>query len=131
MDYNYDLPSWGTLATDKDGNTVHLELTDADEIKTSRDPNSDHFGKYANLHRTYLKEHQPERWTAMLSAGKLCAQLDLDNIQRDAEKLLDSVMSGLLSRNPPPQAGTLEWTRHMNMLKAQAEEAVLNDIVYA
>ena len=43
------------------------------------------------------------------------------------------LMEQLVAKNPPPDKATQQLARvqHMNMLKAQAEESVLTEIVYS
>lgn len=46
---------------------------------------------------------------------------------------MEVIMTGLLEKNPAPdkEMDAIAWTRHMNMLKAQAEEVVMEEIVYS
>ena len=41
-------------------------------------------------------------------------------------------MVGLLEKNPPPDKETdaMTWVRHMNLLKAMAEEIVVREVIY-
>lgn len=41
-------------------------------------------------------------------------------------------MVGLLEKNPAPDKETdaMAWVRHMNMLKAMAEEVVVREVIY-
>ena len=41
-------------------------------------------------------------------------------------------MTDLLAKNPAPDKATqqLEWVAHMNSLKAQAEEIILQELIY-
>ena len=42
-------------------------------------------------------------------------------------------MQGLLKQNPAPnkEQHQMGWVRHMNSLKAQAEELVLTELIYS
>ena len=42
-------------------------------------------------------------------------------------------MAGLLEKNPAPdkEADAMDWVRHMNMLKAMAEEVVVREVNYS
>ena len=57
----------------------------------------------------------------------------LYEVQEIAEKRVEVIMTGLLEKNPAPdkEMDAIAWTRHMNMLKAQAEEVVMEEIVYS
>jgi len=41
-------------------------------------------------------------------------------------------MEGLLEKNPAleKEKDAMAWVRHMNMLKAQAEEVVMTELIY-
>jgi len=45
---------------------------------------------------------------------------------------VEVIIAGLLEKNPAPDKETdaMAWVGHMNMLKAMAEDIVLNEIVY-
>lgn len=42
-------------------------------------------------------------------------------------------MAGLLEKNPVPdkETDTMNWVRHMNLLKAMAEEVVVREVIYS
>ena len=42
-------------------------------------------------------------------------------------------MTGLLEKNlaPDKETDTMTWIRHMNLLKAMAEEIVVRELIYA
>ena len=43
------------------------------------------------------------------------------------------LMADLLANNPAPdkEQNQMAWVQHMNSLKAQAEELVLNELIYS
>ena len=45
---------------------------------------------------------------------------------------MEQLQADLLKANPAPDKATqqMAWVQHMNMLKAQAEEIVLNELIY-
>ena len=57
----------------------------------------------------------------------------LYEVQEIAEKRVEVIMKGLLEKNPAPEKemDAMAWTRHMNLLKAMAEEVVLAEIIYS
>ena len=57
----------------------------------------------------------------------------LYEVQELAEKRVEVIMKGLLEKNPAPEKemDAMAWTRHMNLLKAMAEEVVLAEIIYS
>lgn len=57
----------------------------------------------------------------------------LQDVQDRATRKLEMLMEELLHRNPAPDKtqDSLAWVQHMDSLKAQSEEIVLNEIVYS
>ena len=93
----------------------------------SREP----LGKYARMRLTYLKTQRPVLYNRMLLNGTLWPHLQ--DVQKTACECLERTVVGLLDQHPAPnkERAQLSWVAHMNGLKAQAEEMVLREIVYA
>ena len=87
-------------------------------------------GKYGRMRRTFLKENRPIRYNHLLLSGKLYPHLA--EIEAAAKDRLERQMTALLEKAPAPDkaAQQMAWVRHMNALKAQAEEAILNELIY-
>ena len=89
--------------------------------------------KYGRMRRTYLQEHRPILMNDLLLNGKLDAHLR--EIDSAAQTRLEQMMSELTqlagiteemkARDP------MAWTQQMNSLKAQAEEAILRELIYS
>ena len=88
-------------------------------------------GKYGRLRRTYLKEQRPVLYHTMLLNGSLYPHLM--EVEQTAESQMQQTMQGLLKQNPVPnkEQHQMGWVRHMNSLKAQAEELVLTELIYS
>ena len=88
-------------------------------------------GKYGRLRRTYLKEHRPVLYNTMLLNGSLYPHLM--EVEQTAESQMQQTMEQLLKQNPAPnkEQHQMGWVQHMNSLKAQAEELVLNELIYS
>ena len=88
-------------------------------------------GKYGRLRRTYLKEQRPVLYHTMLLSGSLYPHLM--EVEQTAESRMQQMMAELLKQNPAPDKAQnqLMWVQHMNSLKAQAEERVLNELIYS
>ena len=88
-------------------------------------------GKYGRLRRTYLKQHRPVLYHTMLMNGSLYPHLM--EVEQTAESQMQQTMQGLLKQNPAPnkEQHQMGWVQHMNSLKAQAEELVLNELIYS
>ena len=88
-------------------------------------------GKYGRLRRTYLKEQRPVLYHTMLLNGSLYPHLM--EVEQTAENRMQQTMAQLLKQNPVPdkEQNQMAWVQHMNSLKAQAEELVLNELIYS
>ena len=93
----------------------------------SREP----LGKYARMRLTYLKTQRPVLYNRMLLNGTLWPHLQ--DVQKTAYAWLERTMNALLDNYPAPDKAhaQLLWVAHMNRLKAQAEEVVVREVVYA
>lgn len=87
-------------------------------------------GKYARMRRTYLKENQAGQYTALLMTGQLTKHLS--EIDKTTRKQVEKTLRQLLRKAPPPNKdlNPLGWTRHMEMLRRQAEELVYPETIY-
>ena len=88
-------------------------------------------GKYGRLRRTYLMKHRPVLYNSMLLSGTLHPHLL--EVEQTAESRMRQTMQELLKQNPAPnkEQHQMEWVQHMNSLKAQAEELVMNELIYS
>ena len=87
-------------------------------------------GKYGRMRRTFLEQNKPMIFNDMVLTETLFQHLW--EVQQTCEKRMDLLMKELLAKNPAPDKATqqLAWVSHMNSLKAQAEELVLQELVY-
>ena len=88
-------------------------------------------GKYGRLRRTYLMKHRPVLYNTMLLNGSLYPHLM--EVEQTAESRMRQTMQELLMKNPAPnkEQHQMGWVQHMNSLKAQAEELVMNELIYS
>ena len=88
-------------------------------------------GKYTRMRLAYLKTQRPVLYNKMLLNGTLWPHLQ--DVQKTACAWLERTMNALLDNYPAPDKAhaQLLWVAHMNGLKAQAEEVVVREIVYA
>lgn len=93
----------------------------------SREP----LGKYARMRLTYLKTQRPVLYNRMLLNGSLWPHLQ--EVQKTASDQAERTITALADKFPAPdkERSQLLWAAHMNGLKAQAEELVMREIVYA
>ena len=98
---------------------------------TLRDPpNAEPLTKYGLMRRSYLKKHRLIFYNQLLLSEKLYPHLR--DTQHAAEERLDTLMTQLVKRNPPPDKAKdgLAWAAHMNTLRHTAEETILSELVY-
>lgn len=88
-------------------------------------------GKYGRMRRAFLAENNPMLLDDMILTETLF--LHLREIDETAHRRIEQLIAELLERNPAPDKETqqLAWVQHMNMLKAQAEELVLSELIYS
>ena len=88
-------------------------------------------GKYVRMRLAYLKNQRPVLYNRMLLNGTLWPHLQ--EVQRAASEQLERTIAALADKFPAPdkERSQLLWVAHMNGLKAQAEEVVVREVVYA
>lgn len=88
-------------------------------------------GKYGRLRLNFLKQQHPVLYNTMLLSGSLYPHLM--EVEQTAESRMQQTMQELLKQNPAPnkERHQMEWVQHMNSLKAQAEELVMNELIYS
>lgn len=86
-------------------------------------------GKYGRMRRAYLEENNKLLYNHLTLTGKLFPHLW--EIQDAADARVKQIMDGLLKADPAPDKKTrqMDWVRHMNALKAQAEEIVTAELI--
>lgn len=104
-------------------------LPDLGLTETERKP----LGKYGRMRQRYLEENRPGLYTRLILSGQL--MMHLQEIEETAQNRLDNLMSRL-----PQEADVTEqlkakdqmaWVGLMNNCKAQAEEIILSELIYA
>ncbi|WP_330392584.1 TnpV protein [Desulfitibacter alkalitolerans] len=87
-------------------------------------------GKYGRMRKNFLKQHRAMSYNSLLLGEKLYHHLR--EIDRTANERMEQLMKELTGKNPPPDKTTdqMGWVSHMNSLKAQAEETILNELIY-
>lgn len=85
--------------------------------------------KYGRMRRVFLQEHNPMLFDDLVLTEQLF--LHLYEVQEIAEKRVEIIMEELLETNPGPDKETdaMAWVRHMNLLKAMAEEVVVREVI--
>lgn len=102
------------------------------DLKLSEEPESKPLGKYGMLRKTYLQEHRPILWNQMILSETLYPHLR--EIDETANRRLEQMMPELMQSAGVTEclkaSDPMKWAGLMNSLKAQAEEIILNELVY-
>jgi hypothetical protein len=89
-------------------------------------------GTYGILRKSYLKEHKRGLYSSLLLTGKLDAHLA--EIDRACNERVELITNQLAKSEGVTEAlkaaDQMEWIRHMNNIRARAEEIVLVELVF-
>ena len=87
--------------------------------------------KYGAMRRRYLKERRTITYNRLLLSERLFPHLR--EVQANAHERLESIMSDILTFNPPPDRADdgLKWAAHMAEVHRIAEKMMLNEVIYA
>ena len=90
-------------------------------------------GKYGRMRKKYLQEHRPVLWNSLILSEKLYPHLR--EIDETANSRLEQMMPGLMQSAGVTEAlkasDPMKWVGLMSSLKAQAEEVILAELIYA
>lgn len=90
-------------------------------------------GKYGRMRKTYLKEHKPIVYNALLLSGKLTAHLV--GVDAECRERLETLLPQMMRQEGVNEAlkarDQMEWVARMNHIQARAEEILLNELIYA
>lgn len=113
------------LTYTKNGEYWIPDLTAAEQSVT--------LSKYGRMREWFLKEHRTITYNNLLLSGKLTAHLM--EIDRAAVNRMEEIMPELAKRAGATEAlkatNPMRWVGLMNTCKAQAEEIVMNELIYA
>ena len=90
-------------------------------------------GKYGRLRKDYLKEHRPILWNKMILSETLYPHLrEIDETaNRRLEQMMPEMMKSAGVTESLKASDPMKWVQTMNNLKAQAEEVILNELIYS
>ena len=97
------------------------------------DQNQQPLTKYGRMRKTYLKEHRPILWNSMILSETLYPHLR--EIDQTANQRLEQILAELKKSAGVTEelkaSEPMKWVGLMNTLKAQAEEIILTELIYA
>ena len=89
--------------------------------------------KYGRMRLRYLQEHRPGLYTRLILSGKLYE--DLLDIQKAAQKRMEIITEKMAKAQNINEAmkakDQMAWVGAMNMIRLQAEEVVLRELIYS
>ena len=89
-------------------------------------------GRYRRLHRDYLKEKHPVRYSSLILTGKLWAYLA--DLNEQAEERLDLIIGQMKTAEGVTEElkarNQLEWVGRMNNIRSRAEEIINSELIY-
>jgi len=89
--------------------------------------------KWGTMRKEYLRNHRRIIYTNMKMEGELFRHCH--EIEEQAKDRMELLMAQLKEANPISEevkaADPMKWVGHMNGLKAQAEEIVKTELIYA
>ena len=89
-------------------------------------------GRYGRLHREYLKQEHPARYSSLILTGKLWTYLA--DLNEQAEERLDLIIKQMKAVEGVTEElkarNQLEWVGRMNNIRNRAEEIIKNELIY-
>ena len=103
------------------------------DLSLRENPQNQPFGKYGRMRQTYLREHRPILWNQMILSETLFPHLqEIDETaNRRLEQMMPELMTSAGLTETLKASAPLKWTGLMNTCKAQAEEVILAELIYA
>ena len=89
-------------------------------------------GRYGRLHREYLKQEHPARYSSLILTGKLWTYLA--DLNEQAEERLDLIMEQMAAEGVTKELkarNQLEWVGRMNNIRSRAEEIINSELIYS
>ena len=96
-------------------------------------PNTNYkIGKYGRLRERYLKENKPGFYNHLLMAGELPKHINL--IDKEAKRQVNYLIKQISKKEKLNEnlknTDPLTWVGIMNNIKNQAEEIVINELIF-
>ena len=90
-------------------------------------------GRYGRIRKDYLQKHQPMLFQSLLLTGKLYPHLlEIEETANSRmEQLLPQLMEQCGVTEQLKADDMMKWVGLMNNCKAQAEELILNELIYS
>ena len=89
--------------------------------------------EYVRMRQRYLKEHRPGLYSSLILSEKLYPHLlEIDRAARERmDAMLPRMMEAAGVTEELKARDPMRWVGLMNTLKAQAEEVIFQELIYA
>ena len=114
-----------------------LNYTKVGEYKlpnlTLQNMQTQELGRYGRMRRDYLKNHRPILYNRLILSEKLYQHLaEIDQTaNRRMEQLMDELTKSNSLKEEMKSENQMLWVQTMNNLREQAEETILNELIYS
>jgi len=102
------------------------------DIQAPANNKSYKIGRFGRLREKYLKENKPSKYDYLIMTGNI--QQDIIQADKDAKEQLEILINQLKEKENLDEnlknTAPLTWVGKMNSIKKQAEEIVLNEIIF-
>ena len=90
-------------------------------------------GKYGRMRKQYLQEHRPVLWHTMILSEKLYPHLrEVDQTaNRRMEQMMEELKKSAGVTEELKASNPVMWVGMMNNLHAQAEEVILQELIFS
>ena len=89
-------------------------------------------GRFGRLHREYLKQEHPARYSSLILTGKLWTYLA--DLNEQAEERLDLIIEQMKAAEGVTEElkarNQLEWVGRMNNIRNRAEEIINSELIF-
>ena len=89
-------------------------------------------GKWGRMHRDYLKEYHPIRFSQLVLSGKL--RTHLANLNEQAQQRMETLISQMQAAEGVTEAlkaaDPMAWAQRMNNIQARTEEIVREELIF-
>ena len=85
--------------------------------------------RFTQMAETHLRENNLALYNDMILEENLFPYLK--EIGETADRRMEQMMTGLLEKNPAPDKAInqIGWVQHLNMLRVQAEEIIIEELI--
>ena len=90
-------------------------------------------GRWGRMHRDYIKEHNPIRFNDLCLSGEVWTYLaDLnEQAQSRLELIIEQMKASEGVTEELKEKAPMQWVGLMNNIRSQAEETILNELIYS